>query len=201
MCTLRTQVADFGLSTRPKCDSAESESRRASMSRVGAPRHSSAGSVQSLTKSMDMLATLGAGTPLWMAPEVVHGRHGRARYGLPVDVYSYCRLSRTLSVWSLCVVRMPCIDCTGGHAWEISNVYIVRDTCTAHHRQRTPPTILPIDNASHRQCMTLSRGRVGLGLSCTRLARGCCRTTTSTAACRTSSMASKPACARVCRRK
>ena len=34
-------------------------------------------------------ATLGAGTLLWMAPEVLDGRYGRATYGLPADVYSF----------------------------------------------------------------------------------------------------------------
>ena len=33
--------------------------------------------------------TLGAGTPVWMAPETVDGKYGKARYGLPADVYSF----------------------------------------------------------------------------------------------------------------
>lgn len=31
----------------------------------------------------------GAGTPLWMAPEVHDGKHGIAHYGPKIDVYSY----------------------------------------------------------------------------------------------------------------
>eukprot|EP00041_Stephanoeca_diplocostata_P017624 m.359880 g.359880 ORF g.359880 m.359880 type:complete len:1125 (+) comp20765_c0_seq5:229-3603(+) len=88
---LVVKVADFGLSTRPKCDGVESESRRASVSVgfTGSAQRPSISSMGSVSKSTDMVATLGAGTPLWMAPEVVHGKHGRARYGLPVDVYSF----------------------------------------------------------------------------------------------------------------
>ena len=36
-----------------------------------------------------MTRTLGAGTPLWMAPEVLDGKHGKAKYGPSADVYSF----------------------------------------------------------------------------------------------------------------
>eukprot|EP00039_Didymoeca_costata_P026004 m.351273 g.351273 ORF g.351273 m.351273 type:complete len:170 (-) comp51852_c0_seq1:26-535(-) len=34
-------------------------------------------------------ATIGVGTPLWTAPEVYEGKHGRSRYGPTADVYSF----------------------------------------------------------------------------------------------------------------
>eukprot|EP00041_Stephanoeca_diplocostata_P024944 m.642298 g.642298 ORF g.642298 m.642298 type:complete len:1056 (+) comp22638_c0_seq4:208-3375(+) len=40
-------------------------------------------------RNVVMTATLGAGTPLWAAPEVQRGKYGVARYGLSSDVYSF----------------------------------------------------------------------------------------------------------------
>lgn len=68
---MTVKIADFGTVMRP----------------------GSSGSVKttSLSNSTALLqtATLGTGTPLWMAPEVQEGKFGIAHYGAPVDVYSF----------------------------------------------------------------------------------------------------------------
>jgi serine/threonine protein kinase len=74
---MSVKIADFGTVTRPH-----------SGNLAAGPSH--AGSTGSLTSElMIMTATLGAGTPLWMAPEVHDGKFGIAHYGPAVDVYSF----------------------------------------------------------------------------------------------------------------
>eukprot|EP00040_Diaphanoeca_grandis_P024873 m.137237 g.137237 ORF g.137237 m.137237 type:complete len:1324 (-) comp29913_c0_seq5:2-3973(-) len=98
------KIADFGTVTRPSAGN-----------RPGSPDASydlqaSNGSLrslgdQSLTSAstwFTMTATLGAGTPLWMAPEVLDGKHGSAHYGSPVDVYSY-----GICMWEIATGRIP----------------------------------------------------------------------------------------------
>ena len=54
------------------------------------------------SSSFTMTATLGAGTPLWMAPEVLQGKHGVSKYGPGVDVYSF-----GIVMWEIATSRLP----------------------------------------------------------------------------------------------
>eukprot|EP00040_Diaphanoeca_grandis_P036119 m.229124 g.229124 ORF g.229124 m.229124 type:complete len:1047 (+) comp33553_c0_seq1:323-3463(+) len=69
------KIADFGTVARPKD--------------AGIPSVKHVEDDESLSGSLVMTASIFAGTPLWMAPEVMSGKHGWSHYGLPVDVYSF----------------------------------------------------------------------------------------------------------------
>eukprot|EP00040_Diaphanoeca_grandis_P039511 m.259265 g.259265 ORF g.259265 m.259265 type:complete len:1369 (-) comp37820_c0_seq1:79-4185(-) len=79
------KIADFGTVTRPGL----------------AGSHDSTSDGQLSFKSLKMTASLGAGTPLWMAPEVMVGRHGLSKYGPAVDVYSFGMVMYEVSTGNL----------------------------------------------------------------------------------------------------
>ena len=59
--------------------------------------------------------TLGAGTPLWMAPEVLKGRHGKAKYGPKADVYSY-----GIVLWEIHARTIPYTDVITKNHFELT---------------------------------------------------------------------------------
>eukprot|EP00040_Diaphanoeca_grandis_P036859 m.237203 g.237203 ORF g.237203 m.237203 type:complete len:1290 (-) comp33701_c0_seq1:4-3873(-) len=67
------QIADFGTVTRP----------------TSTTRSRASSDDSRKWDSLAMTASAHAGTPLWMAPEMMQGRHGVSHYSLMVDVYSY----------------------------------------------------------------------------------------------------------------
>ena len=72
---------------------------------------------QQLTAAADATRTLGAGTPLWMAPEVLDGRHGKATYGPAVDVYSF-----GIVMWEVHSRKLPFTDVVVKNHFDLSKM-------------------------------------------------------------------------------
>ena len=65
----------------------------------------------------DATRTQGAGTPLWMAAEVLDGRHGKAKYGLAVDVYSF-----GIVMWEVHSRKLPYTDVVVKNHFDLSKM-------------------------------------------------------------------------------
>eukprot|EP00040_Diaphanoeca_grandis_P036759 m.235996 g.235996 ORF g.235996 m.235996 type:complete len:872 (-) comp33674_c0_seq3:336-2951(-) len=96
------KIADFGTVTRPS----DGESKFTSSATT--------------STSLVMSASIGAGTPLWMAPEVMSGLHGISHYGLSVDVYSF-----GMVMYEIATQQLPfCPDCDSMNQFEFNDFVI-----------------------------------------------------------------------------
>ena len=73
------KVADFGTVTRPQKETGS----------VSSSSEIADGSTSAHYAKMVRAMSIAVGTPMWMAPEVLQGAHGFAKYGPLVDVYSF----------------------------------------------------------------------------------------------------------------
>ena len=80
-----------------------------------------------------MTQTLGVGSPLWMAPEVMDGRYGRARYNPAVDVYSF-----GIVMFEIASDELPFYD----NDWS---AFEVQTEVKAGVRPALPPSATPPD--------------------------------------------------------
>lgn len=69
--------------------------------------------------AMAMTATLGAGSPLWTAPEVWQGKHGIAHYGTAVDVFSF-----GMVMYELTTAKLPFHNKHFDHVMDIADFVI-----------------------------------------------------------------------------
>eukprot|EP00040_Diaphanoeca_grandis_P021833 m.116568 g.116568 ORF g.116568 m.116568 type:complete len:825 (+) comp28516_c0_seq3:212-2686(+) len=88
------KIADFGTVARPSAALFKTPRTNTStyLSETNLTRISSPADFEVESASVSSLrftATVASGTPLWMAPEVMVGKHGLSHYGLKVDVYSF----------------------------------------------------------------------------------------------------------------
>lgn len=86
------------------------------------------------TKSRATLVkTLGVGSPLWMAPEVMSGKHGEAQYSYKVDVYSF-----SMVMYEVLTRELPFFDVPDASAFDLLNMVAAGDRPRVPHDCEPP---------------------------------------------------------------
>ena len=66
--------------------------------------------------------TLGTGSPLWMAPEIMSGKHGKAHYSYKVDIYSF-----GMVMYEVFSRELPFYDVEDASAFDLLNMVAAGD--------------------------------------------------------------------------
>eukprot|EP00040_Diaphanoeca_grandis_P036531 m.233221 g.233221 ORF g.233221 m.233221 type:complete len:1028 (-) comp33636_c2_seq2:52-3135(-) len=117
------KIADFGTVTRP--GETLQQARSVSMVVKNTPNdhqigHADHDHLRSTgASSLMMTATISAGTPLWMAPEMMSGKHGWSHYGLSVDVYSFAMV-----MYEIATRQLPFPNCDSMSQFAFNNFVI-----------------------------------------------------------------------------